>query len=111
MDSKCLQIDRLMPEESSGPAFKGNNEENQGVRGNRPGDKNAPAANEDQDRHVTRAYRFIRAMETNWKDLSKITFHGTVDQVDQPPMRNASGPGIVTLDSAAAFLLRLNRSN
>ena len=26
-------------------------------------------------------------------------------------MTNASGPGIVTLDSAAAFLLHLNRAN
>ena len=26
-------------------------------------------------------------------------------------MRNASGPGIVTLDSAVAFLLHLNRAN
>ena len=41
--------------------------------------------------HVMRAHRFIRAMETNWKDLSKITFHATVHQLVQPPMRNATG--------------------
>ena len=69
---------------------------------------NSFLANEDQAWQVMGSHRFIRAMETNWKDLSKITFHCTVHQLGQPPMRNAWNS---YFGLRRPFYLRLNRAN